>query len=98
VRSSPNSAGTKRTLRGLSIRGLLTLAGFDPDTVDFISIVRPVGDLATLKRADFTDPSPFPEGPALVVDEPRGTRYLRPVRGAGSTNSRERPCASARRP
>ena len=95
VRSSPNSAGTKRTLRGLSIRGLLTLAGFDPDTIDFISIVRPGGDLATLRRADFADPSPFPEGPALVVDESRGTRYLRPVRGAGSTNSRESFVATA---
>jgi len=89
VRSRANSAGRKLTLRGLSIRGLLQLAGFDPDTVDFISVVRPDGALATLRRAEFAARSPFREGPALVVDEPGETRYLRPVRGPGSTNSRE---------
>lgn len=89
VRSSANSGGRKITLRGLSIRGLLKLAGFDPDTLDHISIASPAGPLVTLRRADFANPSPFPEGPALVVDEPRGTRYLRPVRGPRSTNARE---------
>lgn len=89
VRSSANSAGTKITVRGLSVRGLLRLAGFDPDAVDFISIVRPDGPLVTLRRDDFAEPSPFPEGPALVADVPGGTRYLRPVRGPGSTNARE---------
>jgi len=89
VRSRPNSPGRKVTLRGLSIRGLLRLAGFDPDTVDFISIVRPDGALATLRSAEFAARPPFPEGPALVADEPGATRYLRPVRGPGSTNSRE---------
>lgn len=89
VRSRANSAGRKLTLRGLSIRGLLQLAGFDPDTVDFISVVRPDGALATLRRAEFAARASFAEGPALVVDEPGATRYLRPVRGAGSTNSRE---------
>lgn len=89
VRSSAGSPGTKITIRGLSIRGLLQLAGFDPDTVDFISIARPDGALTTLRRADFANPSPFPEGPALVADEPGGTRFLRPVRGPTSTNARE---------
>ena len=95
VRSSPNSSGTKLRLRGLSIRGLLTLAGYQPDSIDFISIPRPSGDVLTLRRADFANPSPFAEGPALVVDEPGGTRFLRPVRGPTSTNARDSFVSSA---
>lgn len=95
VRSRPNSAGTKITLRGLSIRGLLRIAGFDPDAVDFISLVRPDGSLATLKHAEFADPPPFAEGPAIVADERGETRYLRPVRGPGSTNAHDSFAVSA---
>jgi hypothetical protein len=89
LRSSTGGAGEKVTLTGLSIRGLLQLAGFDPDSVDFISIARDDGSLATLRRTDFADPSPFREGPALVTDEGGRTRFFRPVRGAGNTNARD---------
>ncbi|MGH2839665.1 MAG: hypothetical protein ACRDKY_02425, partial [Solirubrobacteraceae bacterium] len=68
LRSSPGSAGRKLQLTGMSVRRLLEIAGFDPDTVEFISLVRPDGTLATLRRADFAAASPFPEGPALVTD------------------------------
>lgn len=89
VRSSAGSTGQKVTLTGLSIRGLLRLAGFDPDTVDLISIARADGSLATLRRADFADPSPFPDRPALVTDEGNRTRFFRPVRGDANTNARD---------
>lgn len=89
VRSRPNSTGTRITLQGLSIRGLLWISGFDPDAVDHISIIRPDGSQATLKRSDFADPPPFSEGPALIADEHGGTRYLRPVRGTGDTNAHD---------
>jgi PKD repeat protein len=89
LRKSAGSAGEKLKLTGLSIGGLLRLAGFDPTQVKFIQIVRDDGSLATLKRADFADPSPFFEGPALVTDEGTTTRFFRPVRDASSTNVRD---------
>ena len=94
LRKAAGSAGQRLTLTGLSIRGLLSLAGFDPDQVKFIQIVRDDGSLATLKRADFADPAPFPEGPALVTDEGSTTRFFRPVRDADSTNVRDNILAS----
>lgn len=72
------------TLRGLSIRGLLALAGIDPGTVDYITVVRADGSLLLLRGADINDP-PFPEGPALVTNEGETTRFLRPARAAGGT-------------
>lgn len=89
LRSSPGSAGRKLTLTGLSIRDLLLVAGFDPDTVPFILIARDDGSLATLRRADFAGRPPFPEGPALVTDEGATTRFFRPVRGPTSVNGRD---------
>lgn len=90
VRSRAGSAGTTiRLRRGLSIRGLLTLAGFDPGAVESISVASPSGRLVSLFAADFADPSPFAQGPALVVAEPGGTRYLRPVRNSRDTNAGE---------
>jgi hypothetical protein len=94
LRSRPGSSGTKLTLRGLSIAGLLRLAGIDPFSVDFISVVRQDGSLATLTRADIVNPT-FPEGPALVTDEPAGTRFFRPVRGPSGTNVRDNVVASS---
>jgi hypothetical protein len=94
LRRTAGSAGQRLTLTGLSIRGLLRLAGFDPDRVKFIQVVRDDGSLATLKRADFADPAPFPEGPALVTDEGSATRFFRPVRDASSTNARDSVSAS----
>ncbi len=88
LRSSTSGGSTVR-LTGLSIRGLLRLAGFDPDAVRFIAITRDDGSRATLRRADFADPGPFPEGPALVTDNGDETGFFRPIRGAGDTNARD---------
>ncbi|MDQ3678468.1 MAG: PKD domain-containing protein, partial [Actinomycetota bacterium] len=89
LRSNPSGDGQKLTLTGLSIRGLLQMAGFDPDRVRFIAITRADGSRATLKRADFASSHRFPEGPALVTNEGSRTRFLRPVRGPGDTNARD---------
>jgi hypothetical protein len=81
-RDRPGSAGRRIRLGGLSMRGLLRLAGIDPGSVRFVSVVRADGSLAVLKRADLAG---FPEGPALVADNGSSTRFFRPVRGAGGT-------------
>ena len=87
LRASPGAAGRKLTLRGMSIRGLLQLAGLDPDAINFVTIVRENGSLLGLTRADVADPPPFPEGPALVTDEGGTTRFFRPVRDLDGTNA-----------
>jgi hypothetical protein len=87
LRDSAGSPGTKIRLAGLSMRGLLQLAGVNPSSVRFLSVIRANGSLAVLKRADIAGPSPFPEGPALITDEGSSTRFFRPVRGAGGTNA-----------
>jgi hypothetical protein len=87
LRSSAGSPGTKLQLRGLSMRGLLLLAGVNPSSIQFVSVIRANGSLAVLKRADLADPPPFAEGPALVTDEGSSTRFFRPVRGPGGTNA-----------
>src|SRR4051812_1286170 len=53
-------------LAGLSIRGLLDLAGIDPGSISFVSVAGANGSRAVLTRADALNP-PFPEGPALVT-------------------------------
>jgi len=87
LRASPGAAGRKLTLRGMSIRGLLQLAGLDPDAINFVTIVRENGSLLGLTRADVADPPPFPEGPALVTDDGATTRFFRPVRDPDGTNA-----------
>jgi hypothetical protein len=86
LRSRSGGAGTKLRLAGLSMRGLLELAGINPSSIRFVSVIRANGSLATLNRADVLSP-PFPEGPALITDEGSTTRFFRPVRGAGGTNA-----------
>jgi hypothetical protein len=98
LRSSAGSAGTKLRLRGLSVRGLLELAGVNPSSVRFVSVVRANGSLAVLDHADIAGGSSFPEGPALVTDEGSTTRFFRPVRGAGGTNAADNITSSAAGP
>lgn len=85
IRDSAGGPATTKTLKGLSIRGLLSLAGIDPGTIDYVSVVRADGSLLVLRAADINNP-PFPEGPALVTNEGDVTRFLRPVRSAGGTS------------
>ncbi|MDX6707773.1 MAG: hypothetical protein QOI48_3619 [Solirubrobacteraceae bacterium] len=89
LRRSPGSAGTKLTLRGMSIRGLLQLAGLNPDAINFVTIVRENGSLLGLTSADLADPPPFPEGPALVTEENGTTRFFRPIRDVDGTNAED---------
>src|SRR5918997_3970044 len=56
VRASPGGPGTKLRLSGLSIRGLLELAGVNPSSIRFVSVIRANGSLATLNRADIISP------------------------------------------
>jgi hypothetical protein len=97
LRSSAGSAGTKLRLRGLSMRGLLELAGVNPSSVRFVSVIRANGSLAVLNHADIAESS-FPEGPALVTDEGATTRFFRPVRGGGGTNAADNITSSAAGP
>ena len=71
----------------LSMRRLVTLAGASPSAVTFLSIERPNGTLAILRRADLADPAPFPDGPPIVWMDSGGTRYLRPLRDASDVNA-----------
>jgi hypothetical protein len=85
IRDRPGGPATTKTLRGLTIGGLLRLVNIDPATIDYISVVRADGSLLVLRSADITSP-PFPEGPALVTNEGGLTRFLRPVRSADGTS------------
>jgi PKD domain len=89
LRATPGTTGRKLTLRGMSVRGLLQLAGLDPDAINFVTIVRENGSLLALTSADLADPPPFPEGPALVTDEGGTTRFFRPVRDLDGTNAED---------
>jgi hypothetical protein len=72
------------SLSGLSIRGLLSLAGIDAGTVDYVTVVRGDGSLLLLQGSDIRSP-PFPDGPALVTNEGATTRFLRPARSSEGT-------------
>jgi PKD domain len=71
----------------LSMRRLVMLAGASPSAVTFLSIERPNGTLAILRRPDLADPAPFPDGPPIVWMDSGGTRYLRPLRDASDVNA-----------
>jgi hypothetical protein len=85
LRDKPGSAGTKITLHGLSIRGLLSLAGFNPGAVRFVQVVGADGSVISLTGPQINSP-PFPEGPAIVADDGTTTRFVRPIRFAGDTS------------
>ena len=83
------SAGSTQTNdhAGLSLRKLLVLAGANPDTVGFVSVKRPDGTTAFLQGRDLAEPSPFPEGPALVWVDGETSRFFRPVRNESDVNA-----------
>src|SRR4051812_50060978 len=56
LRGSAGSPGRKLRLAGLSIRGLLDLAGIDTGSIRVVSVVRANGSLAVLNRADVLHP------------------------------------------
>jgi len=71
----------------LSMRRLVMLAGASPSAVTFVSIERPNGTLAILRRTDLADPAPFPDGPPIVWMDSGSTRYLRPLRSSSDVNA-----------
>jgi hypothetical protein len=73
-------------LRGLSIRGLLALAGFNPGAVTHVTVVGGDGPLITLTGPEINNP-PFAEGPALVADVGGETRFVKPARNAGDASN-----------
>ena len=86
IRSDDGSTRTE-TRGGVSIRTVIALAGGDPDTTSGVSVERPGGGEVTLAGPDLADPSPFPEGPALVWVQDGAAGFLRPVRDEADVNA-----------
>ena len=86
VREQAGDAPHTISLRGLSIRGLLALAGFNPGAVSHVSVVGGDGPLITLTGPEINNP-PFPEGPALVSDVGGETRFVKPGRSSGEASN-----------
>jgi hypothetical protein len=68
------------SLRGLSMRGLLTLAGFNPGAVTHVSVVGGDGPLITLTGPDINS------GRGLVSDSGGVTRFVKPAGTSGATS------------
>jgi hypothetical protein len=85
LRERPSDPGERVSLRGLSIRGLLELAGFNAGAVRFVQVVGADGGVITITGPEINNP-PFPEGPAIVTDEGSKTRFVKPARSSGGTS------------
>ncbi len=85
IRERPSDPGERISLRGLSIRGLLELAGFNAGAVRFVQVVGGDGSVITVTGPEINNP-PFPEGPAIVTDEGGTTRFVKPARSSGGTS------------
>jgi hypothetical protein len=84
---APGAASQQIQLTGLSIHGLLLLAGFDPDTIQSVQISHPDGTETDLSQADISATPPFPEGPPLVLEQGASTVFFRPITGPGDNNA-----------
>lgn len=84
-RRRPGGPGSKLSLRGITIGGLLGIAGIDAAAVNFVQVVGGDGSVLTLRGAEINGGG-FPEGPALVTDEGSTTRFFRPARRSGGTS------------
>ena len=85
LRERPGDPGERVSLRGVSMRGLLSLAGFNPAAVQFVQILGGDGSVITMSGPEINSP-PFPEGPAIVTDEGSKTRFVKPARSSGGTS------------
>jgi hypothetical protein len=85
LRERPGDPGTQISLRGLSMRGLLSLAGFNPAAVRFVQILGADGSVITMSGPEINSP-PFPDGPAIVTDEGAKTRFVKPALSSGGTS------------
>lgn len=74
IRDGPGDPGKQVTLSGLSIRGLLRLAGFNPGAVRFVQVVGGDGSVITVTGPEIngsTRPGP------LVSDDGATTRFVK---------------------
>jgi hypothetical protein len=67
------------SMRGLSMRGLLTLAGFNPGAVTHVSVVGGDGPLITLSGPEINN------GLGIVGDSGGVTRFVKPAGSSGGT-------------
>jgi hypothetical protein len=84
---APGAPSQQIQLTGLSIHGLLELAGFDPDTIQSVQVAHPDGTETDLSHADISATPPFPEGPPLVLEQGASTVFFRPITGPGDNNA-----------
>jgi hypothetical protein len=87
LRARPGEAGQQDTHGGLSARRLIELVGLDPDGIGYLTVARADGTTLYLPGADFSDPPPFPEGPALVWIDADSTHFFRPLLDAEDSNA-----------
>jgi len=85
LRERPGDPGKPISLSGLSMRGLLSLAGYNPGAVRFVQIVGGDGSVITVTGPEINSP-PFPDGPALVSDNGATTRFVKPSLTSGGTS------------
>lgn len=78
VREGLDDEPQKISLRGLSMRGLLSLAGFNPGAVTYVSVVGGDGPLITLTGPEINS------GQGLISDSGGVTRFVKPARSGGT--------------
>jgi hypothetical protein len=74
VREGPGDPGKQVSLSGLSIRGLLRLAGYNPGAVRFVQVVGGDGSVITVTATEINSP---PSPPPIVSDDGTTTRFVK---------------------
>jgi hypothetical protein len=87
LRAAPGEADETVARRGLAVRRVLALGGFDPGGYSYLTVPRADGTTAYLPASDFSEPPPFPEGPVLVWVDVDSTHFFRPVLGPEDANA-----------
>ena len=79
LRARAGEAGQPETRPGMTVRAVIELAAGDPDASGFLTVPRADGSTAYLPLTDFSEPPPFPEGPALIAVDQASIRFFRPL-------------------
>jgi hypothetical protein len=74
LRDGPGDPGRRVTLSGLSIRGLLRLAGYNPGAVRFVQVVGGDGSVFTVSNPEINNPA---SPPPIVSDDGTTTRFVK---------------------
>lgn len=74
IRDGPGDPGRQLSLTGLSIRGLLRLAGYNPGAVKFVQVVGGDGSVITVTAGEINSP---PSPPPIVSDDGTTTRFVK---------------------